>query len=437
MKRLAFLIIVAVLFWTGLTWAQAEPSAQELLTIDECIGIALKNNYDVRAAKKSYDAARYDLLGTWRGFLPSADLTSTWTRYEHTYLIYPQGGGAPYFSRSAYGLSFGLRQTIFDGWNNIATHNYYKKGKLSTGENLVLTRQSVVLAVKNSCFALLKAHMLLEVQTEAVKRSEEQLNMAKAKYDLGAASLSDYLKAKVQLSNDSLAFISARNNIKTSQADLNNILGRDINIPVQIDAKLEYQKFEPDAYMVTEKAMENHPQIKRTRSDVDQAHSWLTMKRSDNYPKIYLGVNYGWSHPRIPESWAEFRQPSDPWYVGLQVSLNIFDGLSTLSNIWSAKANLQAAREKLRKDRREVMLEIKKAVLAVMEAEQKIHVTDQALEAAEQDLSLTKEKYNLGAASMLELLDANYSYKTVKSNQVQALYDYNLAIAEFEKAIGK
>ncbi|MDP2960097.1 MAG: TolC family protein, partial [candidate division Zixibacteria bacterium] len=68
---------------------------------------------------------------------------------------------------------------------------------------------------------------------------------------------------------------------------------------------------------------------------------------------------------------------------------------------------------------------------------QKIRLTDEALKSAEEDLKLTQEKYNLGAASMLELLDANVSYKTAKSNQVQSLYDYNLALAKYEKAIDK
>jgi outer membrane protein TolC len=437
MKRSIFLTIFALVFWTGFGLAQTEPSSQEVLTIDQCINIALKNNYDVKAAEKNYDGARYNLLGAWSGFLPRASLSSSWARYEHTYLIYPEGGGLPYLSRSSYGLGLSFSQTIFDGFNNVANYNYSKKGKFSAGENLKLTKQSVVLGVKNSCYALLKAQMLLEVQTEAVKRSEEQLNMAKAKYELGAASLSDYLKAKVQLANDSLALITAKNSIKLAEADLNNVLGRNIDTPIQVDAKLEYKKFDPTAYPVTEETIENHPQINITRSAVDQAHSGLTMARSENYPKIYFGVNYSWSDMKFPKSWSDYRKPDDPWRMGIQVSLNLFNGLSTLSNIWSAQANLQAAKEKLRKDRREVKLEINQALLLVTEAEQKIAVTDNALKSAEEDFNLTKEKYNLGAASMLELLDANYSYKTAKSNQVQALYDYNLAIAQLEKAVGK
>ena len=429
MKRSFFLTILALLFWTGFALAQTEPSPQEVLTIDQCITIALKNNYDIRAAEKNYDRAKYGFLGTWEGFfLPKVGLSYSGSRYRYDVASQYQ---------SSYGLGLSLSQTIFDGWNNVANYNYSKKGKFSARENLKLTKQTVVLGVKESCYALLKAQMLLEVQTEAVKRSEEQLNIAKAKYDLGAASLSDYLKAKVQLANDSLALITAQNSIKLAEADLNNILGRNIDAPIQVDAKLEYKKFDPTAYPITEETIENHPQINITRSAVDQAHSGLTMARSENLPNISLGVNYSWSDTKFPKSWADYRKPDDPWYMGIQVSLNLFNGLSTLSNIWSAQANLQAAKEKLINDRRGIKLEINKAQLAITEAEQKIQVTDNALKSAEEDLNLTKEKYNLGAASMLELLDANYSYKTAESNQVQALYDYNLAIAQLEKAVGK
>jgi outer membrane protein TolC len=429
MKRSILLTIFTMFFWAGLAFAQAEPSSQEVFTIDQCINIALKNNYEVKAAEKNYDRAKYGFLGTWEGFfLPNVGLSSSGSRYRYDV-------ASQYQSSYILGLSFS--QTIFDGWNNVANYNYHKKGKFSKGENLKLTKQTVVLGVKNNCYALLKAQMLLEVQTEAVKRSEEQLNMAKAKYDLGSASLSDYLKTKVQLANDSLALITDQNSIKLAEADLNNILGRNVDLPIQIDAKLEYKKFDPTAYPITEKTIENHPQINITKSEVDQAHSGLTMARSVNLPNISFGVNYNWSDTKFPESWADYRKPYDPWYMGIQVSLNLSNGLSTLSRIWSAQTNLQSAKEKLRKDRREVKLEINKALLLIMEAEQKIRVTDNALESAKEDLNLTKEKYNLGAASMLELLDANYSYKTAESNQVQALYDYNLAIAQFEKAVGK
>lgn len=52
-------------------------------------------------------------------------------------------------------------------------------------------------------------------------------------------------------------------------------------------------------------------------------------------------------------------------------------------------------------------------------------------------MNITQEKYNLGAASTLELLDAQVSYRTAKTNEVNALFDYTVAVSELEKSLGK
>jgi outer membrane protein TolC len=293
----------------------------------------------------------------------------------------------------------------------------------------------VALSVKEGCYNLLKAQMLYEVQIDAVKKSIEQLNMARARYDLGSASLSDYLKAKVQLGNDSLNLITYANNVKLTEASLNSLLGLDINTPLEIDAKLEYKKLEANLEDETKKALEKHPQVDKAKMGVNQAHSSLTIARGGNFPNISFSGSYSWKNYGFPSS--RDIEKIDSWGIGISVSLNIFEGFLTTSKVRSAKAMLNLAKENLKQSKRDLELEIKQAYLSVNEAEQKIRLTDEALKSAEEDLKLTQEKYNLGAASILELLDANVSYKTAKSNQVQSLYDYNLALAKYEKAIDK
>ncbi len=440
MKKGVFLTFwIMVLFWIGFL-AQAQEVSKKVLSIDECVKIALKNNFTARSAQENYKSAKWELLGGWSGFLPSVDFTSGWSKtFKYNRIEYDTLGNAMnviYPSTSNYRFSLGLTYPIFNGGSNWANFNSKKAGKRSAWDDLKLAESSVALNVKEGCYNLLKAQMLYEVQIDAVKKSIEQLNMAKARYDLGSASLSDYLKAKVQLGNDSLNLITYANNVKLTEASLNSLLGIEINTALEIDAKLEYKKLESNLEDETRKALEKHPQIDKAKMGVNQAHSSLTMERSSNFPKISFSGNYNWGDSEFPESREDIKN-NDSWGIGIQVSLNIFDGFMTTSRVRSAKANLNVAKENLKQSKRELELEIKQAYLLVEEAEQKIRLTDEALKSAEEDLKLTQEKYNLGAASILELLDANVSYKTAKSNQVQALYDYNLALAEYEKAIDK
>src|SRR4030067_593553 len=58
-----------------------------------------------------------------------------------------------------------------------------------------------------------------------------------------------------------------------------------------------------------------------------------------------------------------------------------------------------------------------------------LDLAKESVAAAQEDVNLAREKYNLGAATILEVLDAEVSLKQAQTNQVQALFDYNLAIS--------
>ena len=432
--RIAILFFIIFLVLFQLVFAQQIPQ-KKVLSIDECIKIALKNNYLVRSSYENHLAAGAEVVSARSRLLPNISTSAGWTRNDEERFIYTEGIN-PYYSRDFYDYGLRLSQSIFNGgynWANLSNARSRERGALADYE---LSQQAITLQVKQDCYALLKAKTLLEVQRDAVKRSEEQMNMAKARYDLGSASMSDYLKAKVQLGNDNLALITAENSLKLAQANLNNDLGIDLDPPVDVAAELEYQKLELDVNQVIKQRLNVHPEIKKVDSKVSQAKSGVAMARSALLPSVSFSGSYSWSDAKTPDSWSGWKM-NDSWRIGISVGLNVFDGFQNIANIQRGKAYLRSAEENYEQKKRDVELEIRQAYLAVKEAEQKIEVTEEALKAAEQDLKLTQEKYNLGAASMLELLDADISYKTAKNNEVNALYDYNLAVARFEKAIGK
>jgi TolC family type I secretion outer membrane protein len=432
--KILIVSVISLLFLYPSIFAQQIPQ-KKVLSIDECIKIALKNNYLVRSSYENHLAAGAEVVSARSRLLPNISTYTGWTRYDEERFIYVEGRN-PYYSRDFYNYGLRLSQSIFNGGYNWANLNNSRAREKGTKADYKLSQQAVALQIKQDCYELLKAKTLLDVQRDAVKRSEEQMNMAKARYDLGSASLSDYLKAKVQLGNDNLALITAENSLKLAQANLNNDLGLDLDPPVDVAAELEYKKLDADIHQVIQQKLEAHPEIRKAESMVNQGKSGVNMARSALLPSISFDGSYSWSDGRTPDSWSDWKV-NDSWRIGISVSLNIFDGFQNIANIQRGKAYLRSSEENYEQKKRDVELEIRQAYLAVKEAEQKIEVTQEALKAAEQDLKLTQEKYNLGAASMLELLDADVSYKTAKNNEVNALYDYNLAVARFEKAIGK
>jgi outer membrane protein TolC len=159
------------------------------------------------------------------------------------------------------------------------------------------------------------------------------------------------------------------------------------------------------------------------------------MAKSGRLPTLSASGSYSWGDSDLPEDASDWKG-HDSWSVGLSLSIPIFDGLSTKSNIRQAELNAAIAEEQLKQARREVSLAVKQAYLSVNEAEQRIQLTEESLALAEEERRLAQERYRLGASFLLELIDSQVAYSTAQTNYISALYDYKLALAQLEQAVG-
>ena len=424
------LLLIVNFFTVGLVWGQKP------LTIEEAIQIALKNNSTLKSSYESYRASKSSAFGAWSNFLPRADASLGRSEFDNPRQFFTYEPPYLLLSGSAYNFGLSVNQTIFDGgfsWFNLG---YRRSLQRSSEYSYKQTKQETIVAVKIASFGLLKTEKLLEVQQDVVKRSQQQLDIAKARYDLGSASLSDYLKAKVLLANAKLDLVNAKNAVEIARATLNTVLGINVNSPTTIDAKLEYQKYEVNLDNSLKTALSTHPLVEKSKAELDAAEAQLMSAWSQHMPSLSASFDYGWYDARFPKTRQDWGR-IDSWSVNFRVSMNIFSGFQIQSDINAAKHSKRAADERLAQQKKDLELDIRTTYLNVQSAEEKISVTQEAAKSAEEDLNLTQEKYNLGAASTLELLDAQVSYRTAKTNEVNALFDYTVAVSELEKALGK
>ncbi|UCB52652.1 MAG: TolC family protein [Candidatus Zixiibacteriota bacterium] len=429
----------------NLCWGQAGASAPRVLTLDECMKLAEKHNATLIAARESYNVAKSDVWLGWGKLLPGVNSrlayshSETWSPGGGYYnpitesidSVPPGGIANKYYSAS---LSAG------QSWS-LGGYNFYEIREKNASRNSAkssyeLTRQELILAVKQAYFDVLKAKMLLAIQEKALSRASEQLKIAEARYELGAASYSDVLKAKVQYGDVKLALIGAENTLKLAKASLNSWMGQDVDSEIDVEENLIVPEFVYSYDHALQEAMRDNPNMTAAKFDLKSAEAQFGMARSGLFPNFGVSGSYSWNHEDLDEI-KNIRKRNYNWALSAYVSFDIFENFTKKHNISYAKANLNSQRENFHQTKRDVALELKQAFLNVEEAQEKIELTKEKVESAQEDLDLMQEKYNLGAANILELLDAEVSFKQAESDQVEALYDYNLAVAQFEKAIGK
>ncbi|MCD6162347.1 MAG: TolC family protein [candidate division Zixibacteria bacterium] len=426
------IIIIAIL---GLTLSVSA----ETYTLEKCIETALENNYGVIAAKNNYNATRWQLNSAYGRILPSISISTgenqSWSASQgldanNNPIIYTgkvtSRSGSISIGQTYSGLGLGT-------YANILSNQAQRKSEYY---NLLSTTNELVYTIKQSYFNIVKTKMLVDLSKDAVKRGEEQLKIAQSRYDLGSASLSDVLKAKVLRSNAKLELITAENSFSLAKADLNYKMGIDVGneFGVVEDFPQEKSGFTYDeAYNI---ALSNNPSYRKANYDFSSTKAGLLAYKANFLPSFYFNV----SHSTTPDDFGnmlDFKMKDASYSVRFGLSYSLFNNFSDYASVQTYRKTVDSQKENLENTRNYVALEVKQAFLDIQQNVEKLKVNEESVAAAQEDLNIVREKYNLGAATIIEVLDAEVSFKEAQINQVQALFDYNLAISRLEKVMGR
>jgi len=443
----AWMVIIISFLLIGPMISEAQERTQDsirTLSLDECLVIAMEQNPDAIIGMRSVQSAKAGVLGAVANFLPQLRASSSYSHSVQSFRdplsgITVDGVEVPerYLERTSdsYSASLSLSQSIFRGGYNFSNLAYARAGHQMARDSYTQTRQSLTLEVKVRYYDLLTAIRLVQVAEELVHSSQEQVKLEENLLEIGATTEANLLRAKVKLGEDRLGLITAGNNLSIARANLNDILGWDLDVQVELVDNLEVQRPLLELSSLTERALSEQPAVKIAEAQHRQARASLGMAKSGRLPTLSASGSYSWYDSNLPEDATDWKD-HDSWSVGLSLSIPLFDGLSTKSNIRQSQLNTAVAEEQLKQARRQVSLAVKQAFLFVKEAEQRIQVTEESLTLAEEERRLAQERYRLGASFLLELIDSQVAYSTAQTNYISALYDYKLALAQLEQAVG-
>ncbi|MFH1562659.1 MAG: TolC family protein [Nitrospirota bacterium] len=397
------------------------------LTLDQSIQIALANNHSLQAASKSVTSAKEGIVEAKAGFYPTLRFESSCTKLD----------SAPSFGTMIMG-----DDVIYDA-KGIVTQPLFTGGKLSSAYKIALSnyesaeygyervQNELILAVKSAYLGILKALKFQQVAADAVKQVEAHRRLVKNFYDAGTVAKVDVLRAEVQLANAKQNLIKAENGVSMAKAGFNQVLARGLDAPVEVIDILEGTPYTVNLNDCNKEAGNNRPELKAMKANIEMLRQSVTITKGDNYPAVALIGNYDYQKGKTPEiEW------DGSWMAGIMVNLTLWDWDARKSRINQAVSELEAvyAQEMLLKDG--IMLEVRQAYLSLNEAEKNIEVAQGAIGQAEENLRISEEMYKEGVSTTTDVLDAQTLLTQSKTNYYQALYDYNLARARLQKAMG-
>jgi len=413
-------------------------ATQSQYTLKECIDLALQRNVGVISADNRYKQSKYNLLDAWADVLPTVSTSARYSYgrsfgkyYVPEYGIYVEDPGTKSYST---GLS--LSMTLFDGGSTWFSIRQSSLERTSSRNELRQTIMSTAYSVKQAYYGLVQAVLLKKVQEDALARSKKQLEVTTSKYELGSASLSEKLKAQVNVARDSVSLLQRDNDIKNAEFNLNLLLNRDVTMPMVPVDTLGQVDFTLSLDQCVETALADNPSLKKSAADYDAARVAVWNAKSSWVPRVSANLGWGWNS-RTASDWFKYRYENGSYSFGINLSYSIFDGFRKKTNYSRARLAEATQRESRDADRNNLIYQVKQSYLDIVTARLQYQAAQLAEQSAQEDMKLQSERYRLGASSILELLDAQYSLTNAQYLRIQALYQLNLAVASMTKAMGR
>jgi outer membrane protein TolC len=409
--------------------------AQEMrrVTLAEALDLALASQPAIVQARQDvriYSAQERQALGA---YIPSLSFSGNTNKSSSTRI--DATTGQPVTVASPYNSTFGLSASwdVFTGLRRGAAKNQAEANLEARDATLLRQEYAIALSTKQAFFQALAAAELVTVQSTRLRRADEQLKLTAERLRLGATTRSDSLRARVEYGNAQLALISAQNDLRTAQANL----GRAIQVPglamAVFDSSLGIRLAGLDTAQLYRDARANAPTIREAEASLSAARAGKSVARAPYMPTISLGGGYNIAAAaEVP--FTGVYQPS--WNVRLSISYPLFNNFQRETNRVTADANAQSAEARLRDARLALDASLTQRLSDLEAAAARIDVSQVSVAAAEEDLRMQRERYRLGAVTIIEVLASQANLDQAQVDFVRARYDYLVARAQIEALVG-
>ena len=429
------ILILILLFSLG--YAQ-----KESLSLDDCIQIALTNKEALKASALDLESSRQSVKGSYSNILPSLILSGSLSESS-----FPQqeGGYNPTtgeitlgsisnLKSSSAGIS--LSQNIYDGgrwWNNIAqSKNNYKITEQFNRQ----VKTNIIREVHRNYFNYLKSLQLLDVSQSNLNSSQQQLALTKQRFDLGSARKTDLLKAEVRygqarvdvVNNEAVlnnAFLSLKNAMGIVRTSRDFIVNDDVFFLDTI----------PDFENAFESIQKYNPSVLAKKNQITNAEFNEKLAKGSRFPNISATASYSGNS-------EDFQSLSDEWdqnwrmNTSLSFSVPIYTGNTLSTTIQQAKLNVRKQESEYLTQLQDLSVQLEVILDQLNYYKEVIPINEKVVASAEEDVKLVQERYSLGSASILEVLDSQVSLVTARSSLIRSKYDSMIEQANMKAILG-
>ena len=402
--------------------------AQEKLSLQEAITIALQNNYDIKISKNQIDIAKNNANIGNAGMLPNLSGNySNGGSIQNTRQTPATGPDRVITGAKSTNNSYGadLNWKIFDGFSMFANYDrlkeLQKQGELNSRLTILTTVSDVIAAY----YDVVRQQQLVIAADSAMDVSVLRTNIAKTKLQLGRGSKLDVLTAQVDYNTDTSNYLQTKNALQVAKVRLNQLLVRDIGTTFSVVNAIEVDKGMLFTSLA-EMAQQQNPNVQN--AFINQKIAALTLKsvRGARYPSVSLNSGYSRANSTSPTGFNQKFAANGLTY-GVTASINLFNGFLQRQQERNAKIEINTSELSLAKTKLDVNAQLLTAYQNYSTYLDLIKLEQKNVDIAKENLDITLAKYRLGSIAPLELREAQRNAIDAQNRFIEMQYQAKIA----------
>jgi len=458
----AIIVFACCLAWSSLATAQ-EPVGK-VLTLEDCVRIALDSSASLRIRDLEQDIAEQNVKAAWGALLPDLTLSASWSKSKRTdfdleepvFDVFERpyvdtGGDTLYLPEQAVvdvvindvgitstskDISGTANLTLFDGLANINRIGAARASREVAELNHGWSRELVIQNVATAYYDLLRYVKLREVAVETRDQAQAELERTETYFRLGSAAKSEVLQQRVRLEQTRYDLVVADNMVEKAAADLAYAMNQPLAESVSVDTSPLFTEMAlEDVGNLYAEALEQRLDLASSRLGVEASRHDASAASGALLPRVDAFGRFSRSNNESPYRFGS--QTSESWVFGAQASWDIFNRYQNWTNRSKARAQARIAEYQMQQAELDAQLEVRQFHNAMRNAMEKHRVSQETIVQAEEELRLAKERFRVGAGTQLDRITAEVNLASARADEVQAVCDYLIARVQLYRAVGR
>jgi outer membrane protein TolC len=413
--------------------SQPPPPEPDTIDLKTAIGYALENNFAIRQARERIREQEGVIVEVRARAIPTVNATGSAQVNDKAVSSYNPA------SDHAWSVGITASQLLYSGGGvRSAIHSAQLLREAATLD-LKDSINSALLQVRTAYYQVLLAREKITVQEENLRLLQEQLKTTTDRFDAGTVSGFEKLRAEVAVANAKTPLITARNDYRLAIEALRQSLGLSARQSDSLEkapnvvGALDYKAETFDLASAFGSAHANRPDVLRLSKLVEANQEGVTIANSGYKPTVEVVA--AWD-ARGGFAGRSFGSSSSGALAGVQTNWAIFDGLATRGRVIQARSAVEQSRLNLSQAELAAEVDVRRAYSSWQEATELVDASQKVVDQAQEAVRLANARYTAGTGTQLDVLQAQVDLTTARTNQVQAFYTYNVAVADLRRAMG-